>query len=395
MYESTIILDAPTSFWPSRNWENGDKNMSKGLDLAQLTSELEYRHDNRRDFIIGTETVAISVVNNEPRITFRDSYEKVGDFAMTRPMVEQVAECAGIMTARRAADVLMVYGSEAERKALAHYLTVVISETPRAVRIRTVSEFMEEPKATAFLSTQAQLGMSSFQMLTHVLGVMAEVGLAYLEGHVGDEYVTMKFVGEDKLGVMIQYSEIGRVNKIYGLALFEDRVAVTHKSLDWTTLDTTLVAESRDYLRSDMSQDNVQILANNFSIEALLEHFRPSLKRDERRRVIFHYNKRIQSDTMPTNLAVVYALSKYAKLAEISYERKLEFEQFAGTVLEWKEPHFEAFGIFITDEKKTTKRKANRKAGPKKTATTAAATDGAASVTEPVSKPDQPSVATV
>lgn len=202
--------------------------MRNGLDLSNLISELEYRHENRRDFLVNTKAITIIPPSDDDpvHIRFKRPDGKRWQFPMTHHMLTQL--CGFLHVSMLLVDSLLTKGTQREREALCHLLTVRLQDNEAIRMVRTQHEFFAEPIARAFLSdryrqidnwplTEAIVPiiqsnpklklMSSYISDTNLYlkivntAITGEVGRVTSKGHeVGDVV---------QLGVIISNSEVG------------------------------------------------------------------------------------------------------------------------------------------------------------------------------------------
>lgn len=232
------------------------------MTLARLTSELEYQSENRRDFIIGTETMAVSIVDGVPRVSFRDSNDKPQSYMMTRHMLSQVAEFTELLPGTRATAVLLDYGSAKEQKALCSYINAVLFEKPKPMGVRTVGRFWEDPKAVAFVDARFKT-QSHFATLTNVLGLAGPYELKYAFGNFTDTYMILGLLSPDGTGIVVQHSEVGLKSLVSGCVYYEDDKALLMPTILASQmfdgeLTDPLVADSRQSAL-DLNDDYISV----------------------------------------------------------------------------------------------------------------------------------------
>lgn len=132
--------------------------MRQGLDLPNLVSELEYLHENRRDFLVNTKAIKIlpplvdseGAIQRAAEIQFKRPNDKPIRFPMTPHMLTQIANHTGVSV--RLIDGILTKGTCREHQALCDLISVRLQENEAIRMIRTQSRFFEEPVARAFVS---------------------------------------------------------------------------------------------------------------------------------------------------------------------------------------------------------------------------------------------------
>lgn len=216
--------------------------MRQGLDLPNLVSELEYLHENRRDFLVNTESIKIL----PPNYQWDDSLGKLKPvtpimfkftrpdrqshtFPMTQHMLTQIAN--HITVPMRLIDNILTKGTQREAQSLCHFMTARLQSHEAIRMVRTQSRFYEEPVARAFVSDRYReidhwplaqaiipilnihphlklisAGVTDTHMYLKIVSTMPE-----MSQNIGTVFNTQgKEVGDIlQFGVMITNSEVG------------------------------------------------------------------------------------------------------------------------------------------------------------------------------------------
>lgn len=205
--------------------------MRTGLDLPNLVSELEYLHDNRRDFLVNTTSVTIVPPSTDDSIgvRFKHPNRAASNFPMTPHMLTQIANHTGVPT--RLIDTILSTGKQREKEALCHMLTVRLQENEAIRLVRTQNRFYEEPVARAFVSDRYR-EIDHWPLLQELIPVFNNVPhMKLVSAQITDTHMYLKIVnlGPDmaqnigkafdtrgkevddilQFGVMVTNSEVG------------------------------------------------------------------------------------------------------------------------------------------------------------------------------------------
>lgn len=187
--------------------------MKQGMSLAKLSEELDFRHENRRDFIVATETIAIDYVGQDEELPFAISFQQEGpgrksrifDYNLTHHTLSQIASYIGIPLA-----VIDKIGNASGREAgaLAHLMTTrmqCLPPTNKLIRTLLGGRDRTEMNAIAFLSDRYR-PLDNYGLLQAIFPVIRDLkGLA----------VASCDLTETKLYIKLRYPKIkGSLGKV-------------------------------------------------------------------------------------------------------------------------------------------------------------------------------------
>lgn len=317
------------------------------LDLAQLTSELEYRQENRRDYTAGTRGMSLyyhgPFVGSDWTLSFRKNniIEKRLGFSVTPHALSQLVSRAGITL--NELTKIVTKGTDKERVGLAVWVTTRLNENPTSCLIRTSHGFWEDPRVVGVLDSRFRCD-SSYGVLTELLalGLGFELkGILFHSAYLNDEYMTLKLVNKiegaiAEPGLMLEYSEVGRepilrpiVVTQHGTIIPNAPVVPIQQQGTIVTLDRVkkTLRIARVFVKRYIDCNN-NTLPKSLDAKTLLKE--QGIMGHELANIIGRFNK-----TEMTQRDLVNAISGYAhRSTSLGYDGVTTLEMVAGSVLD-------------------------------------------------------------
>ncbi len=315
---------------------------SMGLDLAEITSELEGQLKSNRDYLIRTTdtTLHCEPITGTPMFTFKTDD---GNKTMELNANAQAQLCSHLSFPY--SQFLRVLdhkkGTERERKALTQFLAVQLQEHSAKLRVLTKQGFWEDRKVVALLP-QSHVAASGFTILSAILALTIEIkGLHYRYGNISDNYLTIQMMGTpDKdgmsCGLQFDWSDTGSPSFVRPVFETEDELIIV-PSNHWmeianVTLETAkqCVTGARAAVKRYQTQ-GFGLIPSAIDIKALLEETLHWVDKDAIRKIYAHF---VKAETR-TVQALARAVAKYAQTAlKLSYDERVEFQCEAGKMLD-------------------------------------------------------------
>ena len=193
--------------------------MKQGHTIEQLTNELEFQSENKRDFIINTTKLKVgpSLDSNFGEVIFSVPGNKTFRYSMSEHMLGQLSVHAGVPLALVKS---MLIGTDKEKQVITKLLTVRLQENESIRMIRTMGRFWDVPYARAFLSDRYK-EIDNYSVLNAILPVVrANKDLKIMSASVSETNLYLKIINESskaevdvgdvvKAGITISNSEVG------------------------------------------------------------------------------------------------------------------------------------------------------------------------------------------
>ncbi len=347
-------------------------NMKRGLDLAQLTNELEFRHDNRKDYGVSTKNIQVQLPMAKGQsllLSFFDPADpdKQG-VVLTFPMGGNAITDLCNLTHFPYSELLRVIrkGTDHERSTLGNWLTVRLNQNPTHLTLRTFPRFWEDPLIVAML-LRKDLAQSSMTVLNQILGLsLAIKGLEFQSASLTDNYMTVKVVGlpsakgGPRAGLMFQYSETGSLSVVRPTLTLEDGSIIIPRT-HMMTWDGASAEQAKSVIMGARSAGRTyQDIANrkvpaSFDIKQML--LAVNIPTEVIKGVMGQFQK-----AEPTHQNLVAAVARYAATSRvIDFDRATELESLAGSLLDFTNESWELYKLTEATNGNGSAKKASKK----------------------------------
>lgn len=167
--------------------------MKKGLDIGTLTSTLEFRHENRRDFVVNT--LAMRLKWEEDKVTLKLVGPTVIPLDVTHHALHQISTHCGMPF--QFVSSILEKGSVLEKEAVIHLMNVRLHANPAQRLIRTIREVLEPERMVAFLSDR-YLRIDNWPLLNAILPVIRnDTRNRIVATHVDDTHFYIKVINTE------------------------------------------------------------------------------------------------------------------------------------------------------------------------------------------------------
>lgn len=325
--------------------------MKRGLDLAQLSNELEFRNDNRKDWLTNTKDMTVSLpmdVEQSWLVSFSTGpQDPAVSYEMAKTAISQLAS----LTHMPYTELVRVAnkGTVNERKELGRWLTTRLNENPTIRLMRVMPQFWDSPIVAAILD-KSHSSKTSYSVLNAILGLSLEVkGLLFESADLTESYMTVVVMGGStkegyRAGILFQHSEIGLMSAMRPVVQTPDGINIiptTHLMVDW---DTVTVEQAKETLIGARSAARAyEALVNrkipeSCDLKAFLTQ-RAGLTPDDVRQICKWY----ETIGDRTHRSLVHCVARLANRRGVEYARALSYQLEAGQILDFTSDVFMVF----------------------------------------------------